>query len=124
MKYYAKLLYIHPYIEEEMLLCLGEVKLLCFANSIPYPVQVGEIYPVELSLTYLEECKLRPIAENEFSISELTTVFSHKVRGFLAGNQLISQGVTFQDDYFAEEYAWLDGHFVETIADRITADFC
>jgi len=107
-----------------MLLCLGEVKRLCFANSIPYKVQVGEIYPVELNLTYLGECKLRPIAENEFSISELTTVFSHKIRGFLAGNQLISQGVAFQDDYFAEEYTWLDSHFVETIADRITADFC
>jgi len=107
-----------------MLLCLGEVKLLCFANSVPYPVKLGEIYPVELSLSYLEECKLRPLADMDFSISGLSTVFSHKVRGFLTGNKLISHNVTFQDDYFAEEYAWLDGHFVETIVDRINLDFC
>jgi len=124
MKYYAKLLAIHPDIEEEVQLCLGEVTLRCFANSMLYPVQIGEIYPVELSLCYLKDCKLRPIAENNVSISELTTGFSHKIRGVLAGDKLISHGVTFQDDYFAEKYAWLDGHFVETIADRINLDFC
>jgi len=124
MKYYAKLLHIHPVIEEEMLLCLGEIQLLCFANSVPYPVRLGKLYPVELDLCYLDECKLRPLAETDFSINPSATGFSHKIRGFLAGNRLISQGVIFQDDYFAKEYAWLDGHFVETTADRISLAFC
>jgi len=124
MKYYAKLLSIHPHIEEEMTLCLGDIKLLCFAEYVPYSVQVGMIYPVELSLCYLNGCELRPLEKNDFSISRLTTGFSHKICGYLTGDRLISQDVVFQDDYFAQEYAWLDGNFVETTVDRISLCFC
>jgi len=107
-----------------MLLCLGDIKLLCFVEYMPYSVQVGMIYLVELSLCYLNGCELHLLEKNDFSISRLTTGFSHKIGGYLAGDRLISQDVIFQDDYFAKEYAWLDGHFVETTADRISLAFC
>jgi len=123
MKCYAKVLHIHDDIEEEILLCLGHQQLLCFADVLPYAIKIGEIYPLELSLTYLNQCNLRIAEKICLGIEQLGTGFSHKITGYLSGDRLISNGIVFQDEYFSVDYAYLNNQVVETVADRISVAF-
>jgi len=124
MKFKAIVLGLNDDIEEEVLLQIGEWKILCFAGVCPYPIYVGHDYVVNLSLVVL----------NDYVVSECTSgpqpVIENNGKGFvthligkLLGSRLIIGDIGFEDEIFLRDYGYLNGKFVSIQVDRISAEF-
>jgi hypothetical protein len=123
MKYYAKIISLNDDIEEKVILSLGEKEICCFINSAPYALIEKNIYLVELSLSFLDEELISEVDCKIMSFTRIDESFSYEIIGFLSGNQLITDGVIFQDDIFQEEFLFLDSKYVILKPDRISVSF-
>lgn len=123
MKYYAKLKSLNNDIEEEALLSLGEKEIYCFIDSAPYPLIEGNIYLVEINVSFLDEEELSEVSSINLSFNRVGDTFSYEIVGFLSGDTLITDGVIFRDEIFTEEFSFLNSKYVALQPDRISVSF-
>lgn len=123
MKYYAKLLSLNSDIEEEVVLSLGEKEIYCFVDSALYPLTEGSIYLVDLSLTFLDDELISEMNSERMLFNRIGEGFSYEIIGFLSGDKIVTDGVIFQDDFFQEEFSFLDSKYVTLKPDRISVSF-
>jgi hypothetical protein len=119
----AKVIKLDEYIEEEVLLEINETKLTCFTCMCPYKIVEGKVYPVELNFVFLDKEIFKELSDEKYEIKKLNESFSYKVCGKVEEGTLnIGHGIKIKDEMF-EEYACLEGGFIELIVDRISVDF-
>ncbi|ELN2737005.1 hypothetical protein [Pluralibacter gergoviae] len=123
MKYYAKLVSLNDDIEEEAVLSLGEKEICCFIDSAPYPLIEGDIYLVEINVSFLDEEELSEAGSVNLSFDRVGETFSYEIVGFLSGDTLITDGIIFRDEFFAEEFSFLNSKYVALKPDRISVSF-
>lgn len=123
MKYYAKLISLNNDIEEEAFLSLGEKEIYCFIDSAPYPLIEGDIYLVEINMTFLDEEQLSEAGSVDLSFDRIGETFSYEIVGFLSGDTLITDGIIFHDELFTEEFSFLNSKYVSLQPDRISVSF-
>ncbi|HTI72790.1 MAG TPA: hypothetical protein VMF06_22645 [Candidatus Limnocylindria bacterium] len=124
MIYQARLLWRNENLEEEVLVQIGEVQLICFANICPYKIFENETYPVELSLFWLDEYRLEQMPDTaEQAILQVGNNFAHVITGRLEGPCLESRGVVFEDEFLLDDYGYLSGQMVRLFVDRLEIEF-
>ncbi|WP_143557112.1 hypothetical protein [Snodgrassella alvi] len=74
-------------------------------------------------MSFLDEELISEVDCKTMSFNRIDESFSYEIIGFLSGNQLITDGVIFQDDIFLEEFLFLDSKYVILKPDRISVSF-
>lgn len=123
MKYYAKVVSFSNEIEEEVLLSFGNKELYCFISESPYSLVEGKLYLVELNLSFLDDEFLNMATEKKITIERVDNSFAYRITGVISDGKLIADGFVFQDEIFAQEYAYLESNFVSLTSDRISVSF-
>jgi hypothetical protein len=123
MKYYAKVIEVNDDIEEEILLDFGEVSLYCFISSCPYEVVVGKIYPVDISLSFLDSEVIEPQLGTDLSATRQGDGFLYEIRGLKVDDKIFINGLTFCDEIYMREYSYINHEYVEMKPDRISVSF-
>lgn len=109
-------------IEEEVVLRVGDVEIVCFVGYSPYSIEEGGEYPVALSLCFLDDFELTESDELCSSLRRIEGGFSYVVTGVLCGD-VIDAGVKFQDEMFLSDFGYLSGKMVSVRVDRIDVEF-
>lgn len=122
MSRYVKVVHIDQDVEEEVVVDIDGHLLTCFANVCPYAIAVGQSYPATLSLWAADGVVLREAGHETPGIFRMGDGFRHKVVGSLRGT-VLDAGVCFDDEMYAREFQWLDGHLVAADVDRIEIAF-
>lgn len=123
MKHYAKIIALNEDIEEEVILSFGDKEICCFVDSAPYELIENNVYLVELGLSFLNEEVISESDRKMVSFNRISESFSYEIIGFLSGDQLITDGVIFQDEIFQKEFSFLDSKYVILQPDRISVSF-
>jgi hypothetical protein len=106
---------IHPHVEEEITLRVGDVSVVCFHFS--GGLEVGRSYNVALHL--FEWQRMRPAHELALpTLTRLDNSSRYDVVGRLSGC-IVDAGILLVAEEFATEAAWLDGKMVHFEVDRI-----
>lgn len=123
MKYYAKVLEIHSDIDEEVLLCCGEIDLYCFISSYPYKITAGKTYPVNISLSFLDAEVVEPQLRADLSATRQGDSFSYEIRGFKVNDKIFINGLAFCDEIYMREYSYINHEYIVMRPDRISVSF-
>lgn len=124
MEYKAKVLSLNEDIEEEVLLQIGEWKILCFAGLCPYPIHEGMEYAVDLSFVVLDDYDVKELPDTSPPVILNTGKgFVAELVGKLEGSHLCLGELEFEDDILLSDYGYLDGKSVSVKADRICVEF-
>jgi len=105
-------------IEEKVLVKIGDNLLTCFLSVCPRPIAPGNAYEGSLSLWAVDGLEVREAIGEPLGIVRIGDSFRYKVVGVIRGNML-DAGIRFEDELFSTEYAYLDGHSVSVVVDRI-----
>lgn len=122
MKYFAKVISLNNEFEEEVVLSFGEVELLCFINDCDYEISEGNIYLVDVGMTFLDSVSTVLSLNEIFEIKRINNSFSHEVSGFLSGHDFFSENIVFQDNLFKEDVPY-DNQYITIYPDRISVSF-
>lgn len=120
---YAKVVSINEDIEEEVLLSFGDINLVCFINSCPFEIVEGGIYLVDVSLSFLDDFSIQPSEKGVFSLKRIGDGFSYLIKGIIYDDKILTDHIIFQDEIYQQEYSYLNGGFIEVLADRIGVSF-
>lgn len=123
MKYYAKVIETNDDIDEEVLLSFGEINIYCFIVSCPYEIIKGNVYLVEIELSFLDSEIIEPQSESDLSIIRQGDGFSYEIRGFKIDDKIIVNGLAFMDDLYTQEYGYINHEYVLIKPDRISVSF-
>lgn len=122
MKYYAKVLSVNNDIEEEVVLLLGEREICCFINHCEYDITEGELYLVDITLTFLDDESLESSDSTSFVMVKDEKTFAYFINGFLIDDKVYINDFIFQDEIFLE-YGYLNRSYVKFLPDRISVAF-
>lgn len=123
MKYYAKVIQINDDIDEEVLLSFGEVSIYCFIAHCPYEIIQGKIYLVEVELSFLNDENIEGQSEGELSITRQGDSFTYEIKGYKVDDKIISNGLLFTDELYAQEYGHINYEYVLLKPDRVSVSF-
>ena len=123
MNYYAKVIEINDDIDDEVLLSFGENDIYCFIASCPYEIIKGNVYLVEVELSFLDSEVIEPQSESDLSIIRQGNDFSYEIRGFKIDDKIITNGLVFSDGLYIQEYGYINHEYVLIKPDRISVSF-
>lgn len=120
MKYFARVVALNPYVEEEVTLSFGEHEICCFINE-PNLFVIGEVYLVELALMFFDNIEIKPSNDHNMSLAQLGNSFAYQLNGKLLDNKFIVTNLVFEDDLFYQ-YSYIEDQFVMLKSDRINVE--
>lgn len=121
-KYNAKLLALSDSIEEEVTIDIKGVVIVGFSTVCPYRISPGKVYPVGLSLTFLDGEDIE-VSEEKYSLERIGDTYRYTLFGKVIDGALdVGNNIKIDDEYFKEN-SYLEGSFVKVIVDRISVDF-
>ncbi|MFV8602808.1 hypothetical protein ACNRDG_00635 [Ralstonia pseudosolanacearum] len=124
MKYLTKIERLSDDVEEEVVLRINGVELICFATVCPYKIEEGASYQVELTAQVFNEYQVSELGEEASpSIAQIGDSFSHVIAGRLRGNRLDAGGIVFEDDVLLSDFGYLEGKMIAWKIDRIDVEF-
>ncbi|EKS1847262.1 hypothetical protein SMY34_004105 [Cronobacter muytjensii] len=123
MKYYAKVIEINNDVDEEVLLCFGEVSIYCFITHCPYEIIKGNIYLVEVELSFLDDETIETQPEGELSITRQGDTFGYEITGFKIDDKIFANGIIFSDEIYNQEYGYINHEYVLIKPDRVSVSF-
>lgn len=121
MKYFARVVALNPYVEEEITLSFGEYEICCFINE-PNLFVIGEVYLVELALIFFDDIEIKPSNDQVISLTQIENTFSYQLTGMLFDNKLVVANLVFEDDLFYR-YSCFENRYITVIVDRIDVEF-
>ena len=101
---------------------INNVDLTVFANVCPYKIKEGELYPVTLGMTVLDDIEIHVSEECRKELIRFGDSFRYEIKGVLLENGFIDAGILI-DAELTGDYRYLYGQYVRVIADRISAEF-
>lgn len=113
---------IDDVVEEEVTLLVGNQKLVCFAGTCPYQIEVGRYYQVDFDMKVFDDYSVVLSNLKKSSLTRLGDTFSYIINGKLQGNS-IDCVIPFEDNVLLSAFGYLDGEFVEFKVDRIDVNF-
>ncbi|WDV44818.1 hypothetical protein PV797_15005 [Clostridiaceae bacterium M8S5] len=109
-------------IEEEVILQVSDIEFVCFANFIPYEINVGDEYEVSLGITILDDFSISESTSKTKEIERINDGFEYLIRGKLQEGGKIDVGIILENELLVE-YKYLLGKYVEMKVDRISVEF-
>lgn len=82
----ATVVAIDELIDEEVTLLVDGTLVTCFASYLPYEVEVGRTYAVELSLNLSEQYETQRVSSTTVLIERIGSSFSYVLYGTLNNN--------------------------------------
>ncbi|WP_035437900.1 hypothetical protein [Bacillus sp. UNC322MFChir4.1] len=122
MRYEVLVKEIDSCIEEEIVVKIKDIELTGFANIFPYEIKIGGIYPVELSLWFLDDFAIDIQDSQEKQITKLGEGFKYELKGLLTSDGMFDIGIRIEDEIL-EDYEYLYGKYIKLIVDRINIEF-
>jgi hypothetical protein len=112
-------------VEGKVSLKINGVELTCFAfSSLSSQHVVNAFYDVELTPFNINDLRFYEVSDViQPAITQVEDSFVYKIIGTLNGNQLVSDRITFEYDFFLSDFGYLDGKKVAWEIDRIDAEF-
>lgn len=124
MHYSAKILRLNEDVEEEVVLVINGLELVCFVNMLPHGAKEGQSYQVELIPMVFNEYSVHELNGDVLpSIIQVNNSFSYIAVGKLSGNRLNAGGVVFEDDFLLSDFGHLEGKIISWKVDRIDVEF-
>ncbi|EOC3062801.1 hypothetical protein ACINJI_004530 [Cronobacter dublinensis] len=123
MKYYAKVIGVNNDVDEEVLLCFGEVSICCFIAHCPYEIIKGNIYLVEVELSFLDDETIETQPKGDLSITRQGDTFGYEIRGFKIDDKVFANGIVFSDEIYNQEFAYINHEYVLIKPDRVSVSF-
>jgi hypothetical protein len=121
--YQAKLIRLSNLIEEEVTLEIDGFKIIGFANICPYEIILNQVYPVNISLTFLDGPEIIELDESKHGIERIDNTFRYILYGQVCGNSIdIGKGLKIQDDIFSKS-SYLNKKFIRLKVDRLAIEF-
>lgn len=121
--YQAKLLKQDPCIEEKVILEINGMKIIGFSNICPYNIEEGHTYPIEISLTILDDPEITEESGNKYGAEQINNSFQYILFGKVKDNKIdIGNNIKIEDDIF-EEASYLNGLFIKIKVDRLAIEF-
>ena len=124
MKFYATVIAFDHYIEELVVLDVLGNSLTCFASVCPYPITLGNSYPVELYVQTFDELKFEQVDRAIPDSIVRNDGFHYTITGKLHAGEFVSNGVAFRDDDDFSDIRYLQGETLKVIVDRLDVLFC
>lgn len=123
MRYLALVTRISPLIEEEVTLVIQGIEFTGFASVCPYEIEVGQVYPVIIGFTILDEIQVHEIQGDKQELEYTGVGYQHYIRGRLYEKAIEAGMVISDEDEYFENYPDLIGKYVEVKVDRISIEF-
>jgi len=124
MIYQAVVLRVDEDIEEEVMLRVGSVELVCFASVCPYKIEVGLSYPVELHPVVFDGYSVTELPdETQPSVTRVGAGFAYVITGKLSGNCLESGDLVFENEVLQRDFSYLEGRMIAMKVDRMDVEF-
>ncbi|MCG8711041.1 hypothetical protein JHU04_004388 [Brenneria sp. 4F2] len=122
MRYFAKVISLNNDFDEEVVLSFGRAELLCFINDCDYAISQGNIYLVDIDMTFLDTVSAELSLDGGGNIKRMNDLFSYEISGFLSGCKFFSENIVFQNDLFKENIPY-DNQYITLYPDRISVSF-
>ncbi len=124
MIYQAKVLMQSECIEEEIIIEINNINLVCFASICPYEIEVGATYPVELHLYTFNDYEPKELSDDSPAlIRRVGNDFEYMFVGILNDDNLNVNELNFKINDLLGEYPYLNGKIISVKADRIDVEF-
>jgi hypothetical protein len=104
----AKVVRLSELLEEEVVLSVHGIEIVCFVGACPYKLKEGDSYPVKLGLLILEDYNVEELEDDvEQFLSRKGNGFAYRMQGRLIDGYLDVHGVKFENGAFESEYAYI-----------------
>lgn len=123
MIYPARVTQLSDDIDEEVTLTFEGLSLVCFGSVCPYPLSVGQVHPVRLSLVVLNDLDVSAASPGAKPFERLGTGFAYRVRGRLNGARFEAGGLVFDGAELQSACNPPEGSLLDVRVDRIDAEF-
>lgn len=124
MIYQALVLRLNDDIEEEVMLRIDSIEIVCFASVCCYEIEVGLTYPVELYVVVFDDYSVTELPDStKPSVTRDGNGFAYVISGKLNGNCLESCGLVFEDDVLKRDFGYLEGKMIAMKVDRLDVEF-
>lgn len=121
----AKLIGLNNSIEEEVIVEINGIKIIGFATTCPYNINIGKTYPINIYATFLNEENYKQINEPKYGLQKIGHAYSYIIYGEVCSNETLNIGnyIFIQTDNIFRGASYLIGSFVELIVDRLDMEF-
>jgi hypothetical protein len=119
MIYSAMVESLSPDIEEEVSVIIGGQNMTCFATCLPYPLELGKTYFVELSPMVFDEYRVRETTSSEPRAQRIGAGYSYVLTGNLMRGYLDCGRIVIYDEGLLADFSHLDGAMISWEVDRL-----
>ena len=125
MQYRVQIKRINSDFEEEILIQIHNIELMCFVGCWEKNVKEGHFYDVDIHITILDELEMKEQDEEITGFKQIGDSFAYIIRGKLEfDTHTIDAGLLMEfDPSELSDYSYLDGKYVSARVDRIALDF-
>ncbi|OPA88157.1 hypothetical protein BFW87_23330 [Pseudomonas fluorescens] len=113
---------INDLVEEEVTLLIDETIVTCFATYLPYEIEVGNSYTVELTLNLADHYEIQKNQLEDFSASRIGSGFSYILCGKLSDN-FFQTFTWLSDEGIHYDHPDMNDCFIKLVIDRIDVTF-
>ena len=118
---------INPDIEEEILIQVNNIELICFVTNWNMNVKVGQFYDADIGVTVLDSLNIEKQADQITCFKQINGSFAYSICGkFDYNSHSIDAGIVIEfdlDEVDLFDYSYLDGKYVSIKVDRISLGF-
>jgi hypothetical protein len=127
MKYKIKAVRMNSDFEEEIIIRVEDVELLCFVSDWGPDIDMDKFYLASIDVLVLDEIEIDENADEKIGFEQIGDSFAYNIyEKFDFDARAINAGITIvfnEDDVDLFDYAYLDGKYVCVKVDRITLAF-
>jgi hypothetical protein len=124
MIYHATILMMDDEIDEMVALRIGNNDLTCFASICPFPINIGDVYLVDLRAYFIDEPNVTILSEDVAeSIKRVRDGFGYSLVGHLKGSQFIVNGLALDSESDFSLLEGLEGKKLRMAVDRLDVEF-
>lgn len=121
--YKAKLLQLSETFGEEVAIEINGMNIIGFIEGCPYRIIPGNVYPINLSLTILDDPNIIVLSEPKQAIEHIKGKFSYIIYGKVIKNAIETvNNIVIEDDFFSQN-SYLEEKYIKLNVDRISIEF-
>ena len=126
-KYSVEVVRMNSDFEEEIIVKVEGIELLCFVSDWGTDIEVGKFYSASIGVLILDDLEINESFDERSGLEQIDDSFAHNIYGkFNFNSRTIAAGISVvfdKDEVDLFDYAYLDGKYVCARVDRITLAF-